>query len=326
MAELVLEVKDLKTYFFTRYGVTKAVDGVSFSVSRGETLALLGESGCGKSVSCLSLIRLVPEPGRIMGGQILFEGKDILKNTAAEMREIRGKKIAMVFQDPMTSLNPVFTIGDQAAESLRIHHVVGKNAVPAKVLEFLNLVRIPSPEVQVRQYPHQLSGGMKQRISIAIAFSCSPSLLLADEPTTALDVTTQAQILRLLAGLQETFGMTIILVTHDFNIVAKKADRVAVMYAGRIVESANTKVMMESPLHPYSIALRDCVPALGQQRKRLFTIPGQPPDLRSEIVGCAFVPRCDRVQELCRREYPPSVEVGPNHTVSCWFYGNGRKS
>lgn len=320
MAEPTLEVKDLKTYFYTRYGLTKAVDGVSFSANAGETLALLGESGCGKSVTCLSLIRLVPPPGRIVSGQVLFEGKDLLNATAAEMRNLRGKDISLVMQDPQTSLNPVFTIGDQVAEPLRIHRGLDRSTVWEEVKKMLRLVKIPSPEIQVRQYPHQLSGGMKQRTSIAMAFSCSPRLLLADEPTTALDVTTQAQILRLLRELQETSGMIIILVTHDFNIVAKTADQVAVMYAGRIVENARTKEIMDNPFHPYTAALRDCVPELGQQRKMLFSIPGQPPDLRNPPEGCAFAPRCDQVFELCRPEYPPTVEVGKNHTVSCWKY------
>ncbi len=316
----VIEVKDLKTYFFTSRGVVKAVDGVSFGVKEGETLGLVGESGCGKSITCLSILRLVPKPaGRIVGGEIIFDGEDLLSKNEREMRQIRGKRISMILQDPMTSLNPVFTIGDQVAEPVRIHQRLDKLMVWEKVKEMLRLVRIPSPEVRMREYPHQMSGGMRQRIAGAMVLSCQPRVLIADEPTTSLDVTIQAQFLRLLKEIQQQSNLSMIVVTHDFGIVAKVCDRLAVMYAGRIVESAPVRELFNNPVHPYTNALLNSLPKMEVKMDKLYSIEGQPPELHALPPGCSFAPRCPEAKDICTQEYPPQSAVKEGHYVSCWL-------
>ena len=315
----LLVVEDLKTHFFTRRGVTKAVDGVSFVLHAGETLALVGESGSGKSVTCLSLVRLVPEPaGRIVGGRILLDGEDLLDKSAAEMRRVRGKQIAMVLQDPMTSLNPGLTIGTQLSEVVRLHQGLRGAALRARVLDALSRLRIPGAASRLAHYQHQLSGGMRQRVSSAIALSCAPRLLIADEPTTSLDVTIQAQYLDLLKEVQAATGVAVILVTHDFGIVAANADRVAVMYAGRIVELGTTLEVFNHPAHPYTRALLRCLPDVELKHERLIEIGGQPPDLTRLPSGCPFAPRCPERQPQCETEYPPGVSVQNGHVAHCW--------
>jgi oligopeptide/dipeptide ABC transporter ATP-binding protein len=314
-----LEVKELKTYFFTRRGVVRAVDGVSFYLKKGETLGLVGESGCGKSVTCFSIIRMVAKPaGRIVSGEVLFNDENLLLKSEKEMDQIRGGKISMILQDPMTSLDPLFTIGYQVAEPIRIHQKLAYGHVREKVVEMLERVRIPSPEVRMREYPHQMSGGMRQRIVGAMAISCQPQLLIADEPTTSLDVTIQAQFLRLLKELQQQYDCSMIIVTHDFGIVARACDRVAVMYAGKIVESAGTVELFDHPAHPYTVALMKSVPRIGEKAEKLFSIEGQPPDLRTLRQGCSFAPRCSEVREVCRAEYPPQIVIGDDHLLNCW--------
>lgn len=320
MDRTLLEVKDLRTYFFTKRGVVKAVDGVNFSLKKGETLGLVGESGCGKTITCLSLVRLVPQPaGRIVGGRMIFEGEDLLRKSEKEMRLIRGSKISMILQDPMTSLNPVFTIGEQVAEPIRLHQLLRGTKVWEKVKEMLRLVRIPSAETRIREYPHQMSGGMRQRIVGAIALSCQPKLLIADEPTTALDVTIQAQFLRLLKEIQQNFELSMILITHDLGVVSRVCDKVAVMYAGKIVETAEIRELFNNPSHPYTIALMSSLPNIDRKREMLQTIEGQPPDLSNLPPGCAFAVRCPNRMEICSGRYPPEVGVGDGHYVSCWL-------
>ena len=315
----LLVVEDLQTYFFTRRGVVKAVDGVSFTLHAGETLALVGESGSGKSVTCLSLVRMVPEPaGRIVGGRVVFEGEDLLRKSAAEMRWVRGKQIAMVLQDPMTSLNPALTIGTQVAEVVRLHQGLRGASLRERVLEALRRLRIPGAESRLGHYPHQLSGGMRQRVSSAIAMSCTPRLLIADEPTTSLDVTIQAQYLALLKEVQVQSGVAIILVTHDFGIVAANADRVAVMYAGKIVEMGSTAQIFDTPSHPYTEALLRCLPSVELKRQQLVEIGGQPPDLTRLPPGCPFAPRCVKRQPICTVAYPPTVTIETGHVAQCY--------
>ena len=315
----LLVVENLQTHFFTRRGVTKAVDGVSFTLGAGETLALVGESGSGKSVTCLSLVRLVPEPaGRIVGGRVLFDGDDLLRKSSAEMRRIRGKQIAMVLQDPMTSLNPALTIGTQVGEVVRLHQGLRGPSLRERVLEALSRLRIPAPGSRLQHYQHQLSGGMRQRVSSAIALSCAPRLLIADEPTTSLDVTIQAQYLDLLKEVQASAGVAVILVTHDFGIVAANADRVAVMYAGKIVEMGTTLQVFNNPSHPYTQALMRCLPDVGLRREQLVEIGGQPPDLAELRPGCPFAPRCPERQQVCET-LPPPVTVEAGHTAACWM-------
>jgi oligopeptide/dipeptide ABC transporter ATP-binding protein len=315
----LLKVDDLKAYFFSRRGVAKAVDGVSFSLHSGETLGLVGESGCGKTITSLSIMRLLPQPtGKIVGGSITFDGEDLLQKTEKQMREIRGRKIAMILQDPMTSLNPVFTIGSQVADPIRTHQSVGRNVRDA-VVRILREVRIPSPEIRLREYPHQLSGGMRQRVVGAIALSCQPKLLIADEPTTALDVTIQAQFLKLLKDVQAELNFSLIMITHNLGIVATMCDRVAVVYAGRVVETAPTRELFRAAGHPYTRALLNSLPKLSERVARLSTIEGQPPDLIDRPDGCAFAPRCASAQDRCLGEYPPQVRIGADHTVSCWL-------
>ena len=317
--EYLLDVRGLKTHFFTRWGVVKAVDGVTFHLRKGETLGLVGESWCGKTITSLSLLRLVPRPaGRIVGGEILLGGENLLLKSEKEMRKIRGKKISMVLQDPMSSLNPAFTIGDQVEEAIEIHQGMKGRSLWEKARHMLELVKIGSHEVRMRDFPHQMSGGMRQRVVGAIALSCQPSVLIADEPTTSLDVTVQAQYLKLLKELQEETQVAIIFITHDLGIVAQMCDRVCVMYAGRIVESAPVVELFDRPVHPYTQALIASVPAADQRVERLFSIEGQPPALHQLPAGCPFRPRCSREKDHCENEMPREIEVGANHKVSCW--------
>lgn len=320
----LLKVIDLKTYFFTQEGVVKAVDGVSFTVKRGETFGIVGESGSGKTITSLSVLRLVPTPpGKIVGGRILFNGEDLLKMSQKEMRNHRGARISMVTQDPMTSLNPVYRIGNQIMEAIAYHQTLKKKDQIEKTVEMMKLVHIPSSEVRIKEYPHQFSGGMRQRVMIAMALSCQPDLLIADEPTTALDVTIQAQILRLLKEVQEVFGTSIIFITHDLGVVANICDRVAVMYAGKIVEQADVKTVFHSPKHPYTKGLMDSIPKLGERRERLQAIDGQPPNLNHLPSGCHFYPRCPYVLPECRQEEPPSQVISEGHEVRCFRWREG---
>jgi peptide/nickel transport system ATP-binding protein len=322
-AAKVLEVKNLQTVFFTNSGLFKAVDDVSFEVRRGETLAIVGESGCGKSVSALSVMRLVPDPpGRIVGGTVLLEGTDLLALNEAKMRQIRGNRISMIFQEPMTSLNPVMRIGDQIAEAVRLHQSMTTKETWAKAVEMLGLVRIPEPARRAQEYPHQLSGGMRQRAMIAMALACRPALLIADEPTTALDVTIQAQILTLVLDLQKELGMGLILISHDLGVVAQTAQRVIVMYAGKKVEEADVETLFESPRHPYTRGLLASIPAVlnsdAKADARLAEIPGTVPSLTRLPPGCAFAPRCSLAIPRCRQEYPPLQDWGGGHLAACW--------
>jgi peptide/nickel transport system ATP-binding protein len=321
--DLILDVKNLKTVFFTPSGLFKAVDDVSFHVRRGETLAIVGESGCGKSVSALSIMRLVPNPpGKIVGGTVTLEGKDLLALDEEAMRGIRGNRMSMIFQEPMTSLNPVMRIGDQITEAVRLHQDMTAKQARVRAVEMLRLVRIPEPERRAREYPHQLSGGMRQRAMIAMALACRPVLLIADEPTTALDVTIQAQILALIVDLQKELGTGLILITHDLGVVAQTAQRVIVMYAGKKVEEASVDDLFADPRHPYTRGLMASMPAvisLGAKTDvRLTEIPGMVPSLTNLPVGCAFAPRCPLAIERCRQEYPPLQDFGGHHRAACW--------
>ena len=325
-ADALLEVDDLTTYFFTRDGVVRAVEGVSFRVMRGEVLAIVGECGCGKSVTSLSIMRLIASPpGRTVRGRVLFEGRDLLALPEPEMRKIRGNAISMIFQEPMTSLNPVLTIGRQVAEALVLHRGMSREQALARSIELLREVRIPAPERRVNQYPHQLSGGMRQRVMIAMALACAPRLLIADEPTTALDVTIQAQILDLMRELQRKTGTAIVLITHDLGVVAEMAERVVVMYAGRKVEEASVIELFAHPRHPYTRGLLDSIPRLGagqhgetRVRMRLAEIAGTVPSLLEPIVGCAFAPRCRYATARCRTDAPPLEKKADAHFAACW--------
>jgi oligopeptide/dipeptide ABC transporter ATP-binding protein len=317
--ETVLTVEDLRTYFTTRWGTVKAVDGISFDLRRGETLGIVGESGCGKSVTMLSLMRLIPiPPGRIISGSIVLDGEDIIPISEQEMAKIRGSKIALIIQDPMTSLNPVFSIGNQVEEAIRIHQDIPKRTVKERALDMLRKVNIPAAEIRAKDYPHQMSGGMRQRVVGAIAISCQPQVLIADEPTTSLDVTIQAQYLKLLKDIQKDSDLSIIFITHDFGIVAKMCDRVAVMYAGRIVEHGSVRDIFNNPSHPYTEALLASVPKMDRDVERLYSIEGQPPPLHELPVGCAFADRCPDVMDKCREQYPDSMAVSEGHIASCW--------
>jgi len=319
MSNVVLQVEDLHTSFFTSQGEVKAVDGVSFYVREGETFGIVGESGCGKSVTGLSIMRLLQEPaGQITGGKIIMEGKDLLELNKKHMRAYRGKMISMILQDPMSSLNPVYTIGDQIGESVRLHQDLPENMVEAEVIDSLRLLRIPNPEIRTREYPFQLSGGMRQRVVGAIAMSCRPHLLIADEPTTALDATIQAQYIALFEDIQEKTNVAIIFITHDFGVVARICDRVGVMYAGKIVETATTRDIFKAPKHPYTAALIHSVPSLDKKDDRLFSIEGQPPSLLALPPGCRFCPRCTVSMDICKEQEPPEVKLSENHSVSCW--------
>ena len=315
----ILKVENLRTYFRTRWGTVKAVDGVNFELRRGETLGIVGESGSGKSVTMLSLMRLIPiPPGRIVEGSITLDGEDLLQLSESEMSKVRGSKIALIIQDPMTSLNPVFSIGNQVTEAIRIHQDIPRRTVMEKALEVLRKVNIPAAESRIRDYPHQLSGGMRQRVVGAIGISCQPLVLIADEPTTSLDVTIQAQYLKLLRDLQKEFNMAMIFITHDFGIVAKMCDRVAVMYAGKIVELGSVRDIFNKPSHPYTEALLASVPKMEEDVDRLYAIEGQPPLLHDLPVGCAFADRCPYVMDRCREEYPPEFPVDEGHYSACW--------
>lgn len=321
MGETLLEVRDLKTYFYTEDGVVPAVDGVSFSVDKGETIGIVGESGCGKSVTSLSVMRLIPNPpGKIIGGEIIFEGENILEKSEAEMRHIRGNEISMIFQEPMTSLNPVFTIGDQIMEAIMLHQKVGKREARKKTIEMLKLVGIPSAEKRVDEYPHQMSGGMRQRVMIAMALSCNPKLLIADEPTTALDVTIQAQILDLMLKLKEDLGTAIMLITHDLGVIAETVNKVVVMYAGKIVESADVVSIFKKPEHPYTLGLLGSIPKVNEDRERLQVIEGVVPNPFNMPTGCRFHPRCSFVRDICKEEEPELVDVEDGHQVRCWKF------
>ena len=321
MAEPLLRVEDLKTWFHTDEGTAKAVDGVSFEIQPRETLGIVGESGCGKSVTSLSILRLVPQPpGDIVAGRILFRGLDLLGLREKEMRKIRGNDIAMIFQEPMTSLNPVYTVGDQIGEVLRLHRNMSKGEARERSIEMLRRVRIPDPEQRVDEYPHQLSGGQRQRVMIAMALACDPALLIADEPTTALDVTVQAQILALLNQLQDEYGMSIMLITHDLGVIAETAHRVVVMYAGVVAEVGTAEQVFGGPNHPYTEGLKAAIPKLGERIERLHTIPGSVPSPYEEIIGCPFQNRCPYVMDRCRREFPELYSLGPGHEARCFLY------
>jgi oligopeptide/dipeptide ABC transporter ATP-binding protein len=319
VSKTVLQVEGLHASFFTRKGVVKAVDGVSFHVDEGETFGIVGESGCGKTVTGLSILRLLPEPGgRIVGGSIILEGTDLLALSKKEMRAYRGKMISMILQDPMTSLNPVYSIGDQIAEAVRLHQNLPGSMVRHQVVSALRLVKIPAPEMLLRQHPYQLSGGMRQRVVGAIAMSCRPRLLIADEPTTALDATIQAQYIALFKEIQQKTNVAIIFITHDFGVVGSMCHRVGVMYAGKIVETASTSQLFKAPRHPYTIALINSVPRLDRKDERLYSIEGQPPSMMNLPPGCRFRPRCADAIPICSDQEPPEIEIGDKHSVSCW--------
>ncbi|HZA21930.1 MAG TPA: ABC transporter ATP-binding protein [Dehalococcoidia bacterium] len=316
----ILEVEDLKSYFFTRTGVVKAVDGVSFSLMPGETLGIVGESGSGKSMTALSIMGLVPQPaGRIVGGRILFQGEDLVQKTQAEMQHIRGREICMILQDPMTSLNPVFTVGNQLIETIQQNRQQDRTAnLKSRAIELLQRVKIASAEIRFSNFPHQMSGGMRQRAVGAIAIAGSPKVLIADEATTSLDATIQYQYLNLLKELQQDTGMSIIFITHDFGIVAKMCDRVAVMYAGKIAELADVRDLFNHPSHPYTEALMRSVPNVDEEVEYLYSIEGQPPALDNLPTGCTFAPRCPYVFDRCREEFPVAIQVGAGHMATCW--------
>ena len=321
---VLLDIKNLRTQFFTEDGVVRAVDGIDFSVRRGEVVGLVGESGCGKSVTSLSIMRLISQPGRIVDGRILFDNEDLVALPESRMVNIRGNRISMIFQQPQSSLNPVFRVGDQLAEVLQIHQDVGKEVGEKRAIELLAMVGVPDPESRAKAFPHELSGGMAQRVMIAMALACVPELLIADEPTTALDVTIQAQILDLMRNLRTKMDTAIILITHDLGVVAEMCDRVNVMYAGRIVEQAPVVELYKAPKHPYTVALIGSTPMLGHADKPLTTIPGSVPNLVDLPTGCKFWPRCTaRIEhnlEICNQEEPPLRAIAANHTVRCWLY------
>ena len=322
----LLEIKNLKTYFYSREGVVKAVDGVDFHVKVGEIFGLVGESGCGKSVTSLSILGLVRRPGKIVDGSIQFQDRNLLALTDAEMKQVRGNRISMIFQQSLPSLDPVYTVGDQIVEALQVHKKLNRRQAWDRAVELLNLVGIPDPARRARSYPYEFSGGMAQRVMIAIALSCEPDLLIADEPTTALDVTIQAQILELMLELRSRLGMAIVLITHDLGVIAETADWVAVMYAGRIVEESSVGALFEEPLHPYTSGLISSIPVLEQDRERLSIIPGVVCDCIDLPAGCKFAPRCQaRVEHnlaICTRREPKLIEVSPGHKVRCWLYEN----
>lgn len=320
MSQVLLKVEDLQTHIFAKRGVVRAVDGVSFTVREGETLGLIGESGSGKTMTALSLLRLIPPGGRIIGGKVQLEGRDLLSLSDKEMREVRGRMISMILQDPMASLNPVLTVGEQVAEPIRQHQSLRGNAVWDGVRWALRMLQIPSPETRMKSYPHQLSGGMRQRVVGAIAISCQPKLLIADEPTTALDATVQLQFLALLKDVQKRTGVAILFITHDFGIVAKMCDHVAIMYAGKIVETADVRRIFSSPKHPYTVGLLSSIPRLDRKADRLYCIEGQPPTLLNPTGGCRFAPRCAEAFGPCREDHPPQRMIAEGHHVSCWRF------
>ncbi len=319
--DTVLEVKNLQTYFYSSEGVAKAVDGVSFTLQKGETLGIVGESGCGKSMTSLSLLRLVPSPlGKIINGEILLNNTDILKLSDEELRKIRGNKISMIFQEPMTSLNPVLSVGEQIAESIRLHQGLSRKEAWQKAVDMIRLVGIPAPEKRAKQEPYQLSGGMRQRIMIAMALACTPDVLIADEPTTALDVTIQAQIIDIIQNLQKQLGMSILFITHDLGVVAEVCDKIAVMYAGQVVEEGTTDSLFEKPLHPYTNGLIQSLPKLYEDQEELSTIQGTVPSPYHYPSGCRYAERCPFATELCREKQPELLTIEPEKKVRCWMY------
>ncbi len=322
MTEPLLDIKQLRTYFISAKGtrVVKAVDGVSFTLNEGETMGVVGESGSGKTVTSLSILRLLPPAARIVGGELWFAGENLLTKTEREMQRVRGSQITMILQDPLMSLNPLFTIGDQIGEPLRIHRGMRGRSLAERIKELLRGVRISSPEVRMREYPHQMSGGMRQRIVGAIGISCEPRLLIADEPTTSLDVTIQAQYLNLLKDIQQRSNLAMIFITHNIGIVAKMCDKVAVMYAGKLVERAPVRTIFNQPAHPYTEALLNAMPKLTDKTERLWSIEGQPPDLSNLPTGCPFSPRCPKAEDRCHREVPPEYQVGDQHFTRCWLW------
>jgi peptide/nickel transport system ATP-binding protein/oligopeptide transport system ATP-binding protein len=324
--ELLLDIKDLKTYFFTAEGVVKAVDGVSFRIARGEALGLVGESGCGKSTAAHSIMRLVRRPGRIVGGEIWFDGENLLEKSEGKMREIRGGRIAMVFQNPATSMNPVYKVGSQIAEAIKLHQNVQKREVMEKVVDSLDKVGIPDPEKRAKDYPHEYSGGMIQRAMIAMALSCNPELLIGDEPTTNLDVTIQAQILDLMRLLRKEFEASILLIGHDFGVISEICDTIAVMYAGKLVEYTDLATTFKNPKHPYTQALLESIPRLDVETEELRIIPGDVPQLINPPSGCRFHDRCEYAMEVCSKREPPTIEIEPGHEVACFLYTAKNKS
>jgi len=320
LKENILEVKNLKTYFYTEDNIVPAVDGVSFSINKGETLGIVGESGSGKSVTAFSVLRLLPEPpAKIVGGEIFFKGENLLLKTEEQMRKIRGNRISMIFQEPMTSLNPVYTVGQQISEAIQLHQKVSKKEAMKKAVEMLKLVKIPLPEKRIAEYPHQLSGGMRQRVMIAMALSCMPELLIADEPTTALDVTIQAQILTLIKELKQRLGTAVVLITHDLGVVAEVAENVMVMYCGRILEYADVRTIFDKPKHPYTVGLLNSIPKLTGPKKKLQAIQGVIPAINEITQGCRFKTRCNCKKEICNNEEPKLVQV-KDSLVRCWNY------
>ena len=320
---MLLDIQNLKTHFFVRGQVAKAVDDVSFSVRSGQTIGLVGESGCGKSVTAHSIIQLIPEPpGKIVGGKILFDGTDLLDLSERQMRRIRGNRISMIFQEPMTSLNPVFTVGEQVGEVIRLHQHFSRKETLRRVVEIFQLVGIPAPQKRLSDYPHQMSGGMRQRVMIAMALACNPKLMIADEPTTALDVTIQAQILDLMNKLKDETGAAILFITHDLGVIAEMAQHVVVMYAGKMMEYAAVTDLFDNPRHPYTVGLMTSVPALGKGKERLATIPGVVPSLFNIPEGCPYYDRCPDVRGECKEKLPAMTKVGEGHWVRCWKYGS----
>lgn len=326
MGKKLLEVKNLKTYFYSDRGIVKAADDVSFYVDEGETLGIVGESGCGKSITCMSIARLVETPpGKYEGGEIWFDGEDMLKISDVRMREIRGNDISFIFQEPMTSLNPIFKIGRQISEPMILHHGMSKTEAYKESIKMLETVKIPNPERVVEDYPFALSGGMRQRAMIAMALACKPKLLIADEPTTALDVTIQAQVLDLMNELKQKINASIIFITHDLGVIAEMSDRVMVMYAGKVVEVAKTIDIFKYPKHPYTIGLISSKPDMGIERSRLHVIPGNVPDLSNVPTGCPFHPRCDKAMEICKLSFPEETLLDEEHIISCWLYSEHKK-
>ena len=322
---IILRVEDLTTHFFTEDGVVKAVDGVSFNLRKGETMGLVGESGCGKSVTAMSIMRLISQPGRILAGHVWFEGRDLLTLSENEMCKVRGDRISMIFQQPTSCLNPVFKVGDQISEVLILHRHMTRDQARKRSIELLSMVGIPSAKTRIESYPHELSGGMCQRVMIAMALACEPELLIADEPTTALDVTIQAQILELMKDLKKNFNTAIILITHDLGVVAEMVDHIAVMYAGRIIEEATITQLFDAPKHPYSQALLESIPVLGVVKERLASIPGSVPNLRNLPPGCRFAARCSYVMDICRKEEPELLGLADHRTTRCWLYADEAK-
>jgi peptide/nickel transport system ATP-binding protein/oligopeptide transport system ATP-binding protein len=321
VSEILLSIRDLKTYFFTEEGIVEALDGVNLDIKKGETLGLVGETGCGKSVTALSIMRLIPSPpGEIVGGKILFEGENLLMKSAEEMRQIQGDKISMIFQDPTTSLNPVFPVGDQVGEAIQLHQQTNKALTWKRMVEALKMVRIADADDRAQEYPHQFSGGMRQRVMIAMMLSCWPKLLIADEPTTSLDVTIQAQVLQLINNLQQELGMSILLITHNLGVIAETCDRVGVMYSGNVVELADVDTLFENPKHPYTKGLLGSVPRPDRDLEDLVVIPGSVPSLIDPPSGCRFHPRCSATMEICHQEKPKEVMLGKCHRVACHLY------